>query len=350
MDLNKEIKLSELFKRPKKQKGPAARPSRPRSRSSAKKQELVGLKVGASQIAASRVVNDRGARARPAGAHAARAGDRRRRRGPRRPGARPGARQASSPSTSCRGAASVSGSARTASVSARSTSTASTTSASSGTLFASAPTRRSRSRSTRPCSTTTSSVRSIDDAGGISRRVVARGRLQGADRPLHRGVPARAARSSSGSISRRSPCFGRSALLVDRTVQARRRSSRSRSVTTGRRSRSPTARSATSRACSSGAAAKLESAVGRELGLTPTRKRPRSSTRSRSMPDAPSDLIRGSSGRAVAIQREVQILARELVASLQFYQNAAGIPAHRRDSRHGRDEPAARDWSKSSSG
>ena len=60
-DLNKEIKLSELFKRPKKQKGPrtakpAAKPKR------AKKEELVGLKVGASQIAASRVMNDHGAR------------------------------------------------------------------------------------------------------------------------------------------------------------------------------------------------------------------------------------------------------------------------------------------------
>jgi type IV pilus assembly protein PilM len=61
VDLNKEIKLSELFKRPKKKKGPrtakpAAKPKR------AKKEELVGLKVGASQIAASRVMNDHGAR------------------------------------------------------------------------------------------------------------------------------------------------------------------------------------------------------------------------------------------------------------------------------------------------
>ncbi len=63
MDLNKEIKLSDLFKRPKSKKqrpaGPvksAAKPKQP------KKQELVGLKVGASQIAASRVVNDRGSK------------------------------------------------------------------------------------------------------------------------------------------------------------------------------------------------------------------------------------------------------------------------------------------------
>src|SRR5438067_11314152 len=61
VDLNKEIKLSDLFKRPKKQKGP--RGPRPSAKPKAsKKQELVGLKVGASQIAASRVVNDHGAR------------------------------------------------------------------------------------------------------------------------------------------------------------------------------------------------------------------------------------------------------------------------------------------------
>jgi type IV pilus assembly protein PilM len=63
VDLNKEIKLSDLFKRPTKQKGPrTAKPSKPSKSKAAKKQELVGLKVGASQMAASRVVNDHGAR------------------------------------------------------------------------------------------------------------------------------------------------------------------------------------------------------------------------------------------------------------------------------------------------
>src|SRR6476660_8727033 len=61
VDFNKEIKLSDLFKRPKKQKGPRAAKPAPKPKA-AKKQELVGLKVGASQIAASRVVNDHGAR------------------------------------------------------------------------------------------------------------------------------------------------------------------------------------------------------------------------------------------------------------------------------------------------
>src|SRR5690242_14509891 len=57
MDWNQEIKLSDVFRRPKKKKKrPAgvASPQRKRSR----KQEVVGLKIGASQIAASRVVNN----------------------------------------------------------------------------------------------------------------------------------------------------------------------------------------------------------------------------------------------------------------------------------------------------
>src|SRR2546430_17686534 len=56
VDLNKEIKLSELFKRSQKTKKQRARKA-PKAKKT-KKQELVGLKVGASQIAASRVAND----------------------------------------------------------------------------------------------------------------------------------------------------------------------------------------------------------------------------------------------------------------------------------------------------
>lgn len=59
MDLNKEIKITDLFKRPKKQRPAGPRTPKPSSKSKRpKKQEIVGLKVGASQIAASRVVND----------------------------------------------------------------------------------------------------------------------------------------------------------------------------------------------------------------------------------------------------------------------------------------------------
>jgi type IV pilus assembly protein PilM len=55
MDLKKEIKLSDLVRRPKtKTQTAGATPTRQR------KQEIVGLKIGASQIAASRVVNNGG--------------------------------------------------------------------------------------------------------------------------------------------------------------------------------------------------------------------------------------------------------------------------------------------------
>jgi type IV pilus assembly protein PilM len=60
MDLNKEIKLSDLVRRPKKKKTPGVtKPSSPK-RKRRRKQEIVGLKIGASQIAASRVVNNGG--------------------------------------------------------------------------------------------------------------------------------------------------------------------------------------------------------------------------------------------------------------------------------------------------
>jgi type IV pilus assembly protein PilM len=62
MDLKKEIKLSDLFRRPKKATasapaGTTTKPARP-AKSKKKKQEIIGLKIGASQIAAARVVNN----------------------------------------------------------------------------------------------------------------------------------------------------------------------------------------------------------------------------------------------------------------------------------------------------
>jgi type IV pilus assembly protein PilM len=61
VDLNREIKLSDVFRRPKKKaKAPGVtKPSSPK-RKRRRKQEIVGLKIGASQIAASRVVNNGG--------------------------------------------------------------------------------------------------------------------------------------------------------------------------------------------------------------------------------------------------------------------------------------------------
>jgi type IV pilus assembly protein PilM len=63
VDLNKEIKLSDLFRRPKKAKKPAKTSVSSSKRTKGRKprkHEVVGLKVGASQIAASRVINNGG--------------------------------------------------------------------------------------------------------------------------------------------------------------------------------------------------------------------------------------------------------------------------------------------------
>ena len=60
MDLKKEIKLSDLVRRPQKKTKAGAKPSGGAPRKRGRKQEIVGLKIGASQIAASRVVNNGG--------------------------------------------------------------------------------------------------------------------------------------------------------------------------------------------------------------------------------------------------------------------------------------------------
>jgi type IV pilus assembly protein PilM len=63
VDLNKEIKLSDIFRRPKKAKKPAKATLSSSKRAKGRKprkHEVVGVKVGASQIAASRVVNNGG--------------------------------------------------------------------------------------------------------------------------------------------------------------------------------------------------------------------------------------------------------------------------------------------------
>ena len=59
MDFNKEIKLSDLVRRQKKKaKTPGVSKPSSAKRKRRRKQEVVGLKIGASQIAASRVVNN----------------------------------------------------------------------------------------------------------------------------------------------------------------------------------------------------------------------------------------------------------------------------------------------------
>jgi type IV pilus assembly protein PilM len=60
LNLNKEIKLSDLVRRKKKAKTPGVSKPSSAKRKRRRKQEIVGLKIGASQIAASRVVNNGG--------------------------------------------------------------------------------------------------------------------------------------------------------------------------------------------------------------------------------------------------------------------------------------------------
>ena len=340
VDLNKEIKLSDLFKRPEEAAPGRARSSLPSKPKQPKKQELVGLKVGASQIAASRVVNDGGSSSSSWRAHPSRRGS----SWPARYAmSRRSARRstASSPSTSCHGAGSVSESGRTASVSAPSTSTASTTNGSSATRFASAPTRRSRSRSTRRCSTTTSIGETIDESGALSRRVVLAAAYRSRSTTTSRPAGSRSC-SCSGSISRHSPCCGRS---------------RPASSTNGAGPAALVALSLghdrSTLAISDGEICDFTRVL--EWGGGEARDRDRPRTRP-DREEAPETQARGLAARRrhrratdprvvrarAAVQREVQILARELVASLQFYQTQPGSLADRRDPRHGRDEPAAR--------
>lgn len=60
MDLKKEIKLSDLVRRPKKTKAAGGVVTKPAAKRPSKKQEIVGLKIGASQIAAAKVMNNGG--------------------------------------------------------------------------------------------------------------------------------------------------------------------------------------------------------------------------------------------------------------------------------------------------
>jgi type IV pilus assembly protein PilM len=65
VDFNKEIKLSDVVRRPKKKtKTPGVTTPSSSKRKRRRKEEIVGLKIGASQIAASRVVNNGGSRAK----------------------------------------------------------------------------------------------------------------------------------------------------------------------------------------------------------------------------------------------------------------------------------------------
>ena len=122
-------------------------------------QRIVGLKIGASQLAAATLSNNGAAELLQVARHDLDAGHRRRRRAARAREAERGAAGVLRQEHAAEAATCASASRTTASASARSTSRASTIRHSSTTPFASARRRRCRFRSTTPCSTTTSSAR-----------------------------------------------------------------------------------------------------------------------------------------------------------------------------------------------
>ena len=264
------------------------------------------------------------------------------------PGARGRRWTSSSRSTRCRAAASGSGSRRTTSASAASRSPASTTSASSRTRCSSAPTTPSRSPSTRRSSTTASSSEKVDESGTVNRKIL----LVAAYRePIERYVEAfrRPGSSSSASTSRRSRCCARSGprpsdgTSADAAVVV---------VNAGHER--------TTLAVSDGSlceftrvlewgGTKLASAVARELHITAPEAEELlpSSRSSRRASERPRRDRRSEQARE-AVRRELQALARELVASLEYYQAQAriasdlGDPARRRHEPHPRPRGRAR--------
>ena len=164
----------------------------------------------------------------------------------------------------------------------------------------------------------------VDEAGAVSRRIL----LAAAYREsIDRYVEAcRAARIElSGSTSRRlrscAPSAPRDADSGRRTRRSPRSSSRS--GTTARRSRSPTAPSASSRACSNGAAGSSRPRSRSSSG-SPRDEAAELKLDARLGADAPDDDDPRARRAREAVERELQKLARELVASLQFYQSQPG--------------------------
>ena len=344
MDLKKEIKLSDLKpKRKPKQARRSAPAKANRRRRSRRRQELVG--VEGRRIAdrgRSMLYNNGGVEARPARPRAARAGHRRRRRGARH--SRRSARRStsSSTSTSCRARTSASESARTASASASSTSTASTTNKQLG----NAVTFRAHEALSIPMDqavldyhvvgTTTSTT------GAVSHRVILAAAYREPIDHFVVGLSTPRTSSSTRSMSRRSRCCARSPLVCRSTDGerhgGRRAVARPRPLDARDLRRRP---SATSRACSSGAAGKLDAAIA-PRARPDAEEATRSSTPSRSDDRRRDSTTQAPAGTRRRQARADQTLARELVASLQFYQAQPGSLAHRRDPGHRRNDADAR--------
>ena len=348
MDLKKEIKLSDLVRRPKKKTPAGAEAVRRRSASGERKQEIVGLKIGASQIAASRVVNNGSAKlvqlARVPLAPGVVVGGEVRDVA----GARAGARRVLHRQQASRAAASASASPRTA-IGVR--------------TFEH---RRDRGRAP------------ARERGPLPR---ARGALD----PARRGgarLPRRQRDASTrpGSVSRRVLLAAAYRESIDRYVAACRaagielvgidleafallravaperpratsrapRSSPSRSATTARRSPSPTATSATSRASSSGAARSSRPRSRRELGLTSRRGR-RAEARARSRRRRVGRRRSAARRRPRRGRRELQTLARELGRLAPVLPEPARLARDLRDPRHRRHDEASAASPRSSS-
>ena len=254
MDLKKEIKLSDLVRRPKKktqapgvtkpwqrdaQAGPEAGDRRPQDR------RLPDRRLARRQQR--RPGEARAARARPA-----RARRRRRRRGARHPRARVGARPSSSARTSCRGAASASASPRTGSACARS----SMEGIEDERQLANAIRFRAHEALSIPADEAVLDYHvvseSVDESGQRSRRVVLAAAYR--DSIDHYVAACKEAGIELAAVDLEAFALLRAVAPARRDATSRPPSSRSRSATTARRSRSPTASSATSRASSSGAA------------------------------------------------------------------------------------------------
>ena len=323
MDLNKEIKLSDLVRRPKKKKKPGVvKPSNAQAQAASQ---------AGDRRPQDRRLPDRGLagrqqrlrEARAARAGSARARRRRRRRGARRCGARDGARpllhrqQASAPGHPARHRHQPHRRAHGRHRRRRRRAPARQRRSLQGARGPLDPARPGRPRL----------PRRQRDGGRVRGRLTARparGRLQGADRPLRRGVPGGGPRAL-GHRRRgvRAAARRRAALRPTRKSHRRSPRSSSRSVTTARRWRSPTAPSATSCAFSTG--------EGRS-----SRPRSRGSSGSPCAEaaelklelDLGGDAPDGDDPRApfarAAVERELQTLARELVASLHFYQGQPG--------------------------
>ena len=290
----------EPTKSKKKLKARGDKAARGGAKSSGRSTQMVGVRAGSSQIvAAVRAELGLDPRALAARECSARARDHRRRRGARARGARGRAQGRSSPSTSCRARASGSGSRATASASACSR--------------LPADRRRQAVRERDPVPRAGASpdpARRRDPGSRRARRdvrtrtarllrvLIAFAHRELVDRYVER-LQERAGSSSPASTSRPSRSSALSAPPSGNGATPTRRPWRSPSVRNGRSSPSPRDRPATSRACSSGAAAphRGDRAVPRH---DPVAGRAHQAPRSPSMetPVSPASPPRGSKPRA----------------------------------------------------